>query len=107
VVVTIAQVRPSLTRRSDVLAYDYPLLAIILTIQVLFLVVIVGFVVIYTFIDNFRRTDHGGFAKAGWALLIVLLPLVGAIVYIATRPEMQNPPPPSSPPMDPPSQFAV
>jgi len=74
------------------LAYDYPLLGVFWTLMLLFLFVVVGFVVIYTLIDNFRRSDHGGIAKAGWALLIVVLPLFGALIYILTRPEMSSPP---------------
>ena len=74
------------------LAYDYPLLGVFWTLMLLFLFVVVGFVVIYTLIDNFRRSDHGGIAKAGWALLIVVLPLFGALIYILTRPEMSGPP---------------
>ena len=58
----------------------------------LFMFVMVGFAVIYTFIDNFRRSDHSGAAKAGWALLIIVLPLFGGLIYIVTRPEMRNPP---------------
>ena len=74
------------------LAYDYPLLGVFWTLMLLFLFVVVGFVVIYTLIDNFRCSDHGGIAKAGWALLIVVLPLFGALIYILTRPEMSSPP---------------
>jgi hypothetical protein len=74
------------------LAYDYPLLGIFWSLVLLFLFVMVGFVVIYTFIDNFRRADHSGPAKAGWALFIVVLPLLGALVYILARPEMRDPP---------------
>jgi hypothetical protein len=47
----------------------------------------VFFAVIWAFIDNFRRRDHGGWAKAGWALVILLIPLLGTLIYIATRPE--------------------
>jgi hypothetical protein len=74
------------------LAYDYPLLGIFWSLVLLFLFVMVGFVVIYTFIDNFRRGDHSGLAKAGWALFIIVLPLLGAVIYILARPEMRNPP---------------
>jgi predicted membrane channel-forming protein YqfA (hemolysin III family) len=76
-----------------VFAYDYPLLGIFWSLALLFMFVMVGFVVIYTFIDNFRRSDHGGVAKAGWALLIIVVPLVGALIYILSRPEMRTPPP--------------
>jgi len=54
--------------------------------------VAVGFVVIYTLLDNLRRTDHSGPAKAGWTLVIFVLPLAGALAYIVTRPEMTSPP---------------
>jgi predicted MFS family arabinose efflux permease len=74
------------------LSYDYPLLGVFWSLMILFVFVMVGFVVIYTFIDNFRRSDHSGPAKAGWALLIIVLPLFGALIYILSRPEMTNSP---------------
>jgi hypothetical protein len=37
--------------------------------------------VIMLMIDNFRRTDHSGAAKAGWALFIIFLPIIGAFTY--------------------------
>src|SRR5215475_15534975 len=43
--------------------------------------------VVMLLIDNFRRTDHGGGAKAGWALLIIFFPIVGAIIYTVSRPD--------------------
>jgi hypothetical protein len=75
------------------LAYDYPLLGVFWSLMLLFMFVMIGFVVIYTFVDNFRRPDHSGAAKAGWALLIIVLPLFGALIYILTRPEMSALPP--------------
>ena len=44
------------------------------------------FVVIRVFIDNFRRTDHGGFAKAMWTIAIVFLPVLGVVFYLIARP---------------------
>jgi hypothetical protein len=32
------------------------------------------------FVDDFRRSDHSGLAKAGWAVLIIFLPLFGALI---------------------------
>jgi hypothetical protein len=52
----------------------------------LWIFVVVAFAVIHAFIDNFRRSDHGGLAKAGWALVIILLPLLGTIIYMVARP---------------------
>jgi Phospholipase_D-nuclease N-terminal/Short C-terminal domain len=42
--------------------------------------------VILLMIDNFRRKDHSGGAKALWALLIIFFPVVGAVAYTITRP---------------------
>jgi hypothetical protein len=42
--------------------------------------------VILLMIDNFRRTDHSGWAKALWALFIIFLPIIGAFTYTIARP---------------------
>jgi hypothetical protein len=85
-------VGPFEPRSRKMLAYDYPLLGVFWSLAFLFMFLVVGFIVIYTLIDNFRRADHRGAAKAGWALLIIMFPLLGALVYILLRPEMTNPP---------------
>ena len=72
------------------LAYDFPLLGVFWSLVLLFVFVMLAFAVIYTFIDNFRRSDHSGAAKAGWALLIIVFPLLGALIYIFSCPEMSN-----------------
>ncbi len=38
--------------------------------------------------DIFRRNDLSGAAKAGWLLLLVILPFLGALIYIAMRPKV-------------------
>jgi hypothetical protein len=68
------------------LAYDFPLMGLFWSMMMLFFFVVVAFAVIWTFIDNFRRSDHGGWAKAAWALVIVVFPLLGTFVYIVARP---------------------
>ena len=68
------------------LAYDYPLLGAFWTITILAFWFMVVFAVIWAFIDNFRRRDHSGWAKAGWALVIVVLPLLGTLIYLVARP---------------------
>jgi len=68
------------------LAADYPFLQVLWTLFIFFaLVMVLGFVIM-CLIDNFRRPDLSGGAKAAWTLLIILLPLVGAIAYQITRP---------------------
>jgi hypothetical protein len=44
------------------------------------------FVVIWCFIDNFRRRDHSGWAKALWTLFIIFMPIIGVVSYLVTRP---------------------
>jgi hypothetical protein len=43
--------------------------------------------VVILLMDNFRRTDHGGWAKAGWAVFLIFFPLIGALTYTVVRPE--------------------
>jgi hypothetical protein len=38
--------------------------------------------------DIFRRNDLSGGAKAGWILLLFVLPLFGALIYIVARPKV-------------------
>ena len=45
------------------------------------------FAVVWAFIDNFRRHDHSGWAKAGWAFFILIVPFFGMLVYLIARPE--------------------
>ena len=37
-------------------------------------------------IDVFRRGDLSGGAKAGWAIIMLLVPLIGLLVYYMLRP---------------------
>jgi Phospholipase_D-nuclease N-terminal len=68
------------------LAYSFPLLSLFWAFLWFFMLASVFFAVIYSFIDNFRRHDHSGWAKAGWALAIIILPLLGTLIYIIARP---------------------
>ncbi len=43
-------------------------------------------IVIMVFMDNFRRTDHSGFAKAMWTVFIVFLPVFGVLAYMISKP---------------------
>jgi predicted branched-subunit amino acid permease len=45
------------------------------------------------FADIFRRHDLSGGAKAGWILLIFVLPLLGILIYLIARPSMTEMPP--------------
>ena len=44
-------------------------------------------IAISVFIDNFRRKDHSGLAKAMWTVLIIFLPVIGVLAYMVARPK--------------------
>jgi hypothetical protein len=69
------------------LAYDFPLLSLTVLICWWGFVFSMFFGAIWAFIDNFRRRDHHGWAKAGWAALILILPFFGMLVYLGSRPQ--------------------
>jgi len=50
------------------------------------------FMIIWMFIgvfaDIFRRNDLSGGAKAGWLLLLFVLPFLGILIYMIARPKM-------------------
>jgi hypothetical protein len=67
------------------LAYDYPILGIFWTMLILFVWISWLFVFFHVVIDIFRSHDMGGFAKAAWFLLVVLIPLLGVLIYVLAR----------------------
>ncbi len=62
-------------------AADYPLLNIIWTMLVFFGLFLWIALIFRAFIDLFGRHDVSGWGKAGWTVLIVLIPLIGVCVY--------------------------
>jgi Short C-terminal domain/Phospholipase_D-nuclease N-terminal len=42
--------------------------------------------VVMLMIDNFRRKDHAGGAKAGWFIFMIFLPIIGPFTYTFARP---------------------
>lgn len=41
---------------------------------------------IAVFADIFRRRDLSGWGRAGWVLLIFVIPLIGVLIYLIARP---------------------
>src|SRR5262245_44126132 len=78
--------RQSPTRRSSMLLADYPLLEVVWSMFIFFAFVIFVYLLILVLADNFRRHDHSGWAKAGWTLFVIFLPLFGVLVYMIARP---------------------
>jgi len=63
-------------------------------LDVFWWMVVVFFWVMYFWVfialigDILRRDDHSGWAKAGWMLLLFVLPFLGALIYVIARPKV-------------------
>ncbi len=67
------------------LAYDYPLLNVFLSILYFSLFFMWIWIAVMVVVDVFRSGDLGGFAKALWFLFVVLLPFLGVFIYLVAR----------------------
>jgi hypothetical protein len=72
------------------LATEWGLGSVLWTMLVFFFWFMAIWIFITVFADIFRRNDLGGGAKAGWILLIFILPFLGALIYVATRPRVDD-----------------
>jgi hypothetical protein len=43
-------------------------------------------IAVLAIVDAIRRPDLGAGAKVAWSLVIIILPVIGAIVYLIVRP---------------------
>jgi hypothetical protein len=68
-----------------VFAADYPFLDILWTMLVLFAWVIWFWLLIIVFGDLFSRHDISGWGKAGWIVLVVVLPYLGVFIYLIAQ----------------------
>ena len=64
---------------------DYPLFDLFLTIVWFFLLVIWITTVIVVIFDIFRSHDLSGWGKAGWFILVFVLPIMGVVAYLLAR----------------------
>ncbi|MFE0647017.1 SHOCT domain-containing protein [Streptomyces sp. NPDC059534] len=67
------------------LAYDYPLLGAFWTMFWFFLWVLWFILLFRIIVDIFRDHEMNGWAKAGWLVLVILLPFLGVLVYVIAR----------------------
>ena len=64
---------------------DYPLWNIFLTMMWFFLWVMWLMLLFWIITDIFRSHDLSGWAKAGWLVLVLILPFIGILVYMVVR----------------------
>ena len=64
------------------LAADYPFLEVLWSMVVFFAFVIWVWLLITVFADIFRRHDLSGWGKAGWTVLLIVLPYLGVFLYL-------------------------
>jgi hypothetical protein len=67
------------------IAADYPFLDVLWTMIIFFCWVAWIWIVITVFIDVFRRDDIGGWGKAGWVVLVIVLPFLGVLIYLIAQ----------------------
>jgi len=64
---------------------DYPLLNLFWTMLYFFLWIAWLFLLFRIIFDIFRSRDLGGWGKAGWMILVFILPWLGALIYLIAR----------------------
>ena len=67
------------------LATDYPFWDVFWTILIFMCWVIWIWMVILVLIDIFSRIDLSGWGKAGWVVLIIVLPFIGVLIYLIAQ----------------------
>lgn len=70
-----------------VIAADYPFLDILWTMILFFAWVAWIWMVVIILTDIFRRRDINGWAKAAWTVFLVVVPFLGALVYLIAEHE--------------------
>jgi hypothetical protein len=70
------------------LAYEWTFGSVLWAMIVFFFWFMLIWMFIGVFADIFRRNDLSGGAKAGWLLLIFIVPFFGILIYLIARPKM-------------------
>jgi hypothetical protein len=68
-----------------VFAADYPFIDILWSMIIFFAWVVWIWMMITILSDVFRRRDIGGWAKAAWTVFMIVLPFLGALVYLIAQ----------------------
>jgi hypothetical protein len=77
--------RPQGALSEMVIAADYPFLNILWSMIIFFVWVIWIWMMIAILADVFRRRDLSGWGKAGWTIFLIVLPFLGALVYLIAQ----------------------
>ena len=64
------------------IAADYPFLDVLWSMIIFFVWVIWIWMMILILTDVFRRHDLSGWGKAGWTAFLIILPFLGALIYL-------------------------
>jgi hypothetical protein len=64
------------------IAADYPFLNILWSMIIFFVWVAWIWMLILILSDVFRRRDLSGWGKAGWTFFLIVLPFLGALIYL-------------------------
>jgi phospholipase D-like protein/putative oligomerization/nucleic acid binding protein len=67
------------------IAADYPFLDILWSMIIFFTWVIWIWMMIIILSDVFRRRDISGWGKAAWTIFLIILPFLGALVYLIAQ----------------------
>jgi type VI protein secretion system component VasK len=70
---------------TTMLAYDYPLIGLVLTMLWFFLWVVWLFILFRVIMDIFRSDDLRGLSKALWLIFVIVFPFLGVFVYVIAR----------------------
>jgi hypothetical protein len=64
---------------------DLPVLDLFWTMLLLFGWALFFYLLVVVFRDLFGRADVSAWGKAGWVALVLVLPVVGALIYLASQ----------------------
>jgi hypothetical protein len=67
------------------IAADYPFLNILWTMIIFFCWVVWIWMMVIILGDVFRRRDISGWSKAAWTVFLIVLPFLGALVYLIAQ----------------------
>jgi phospholipase D-like protein/putative oligomerization/nucleic acid binding protein len=67
------------------IAADYPFLDVLWSMIIFFTWVVWIWIMIIILSDVFRRRDISGWGKAAWVVFLIVLPFLGALVYLIAQ----------------------